>query len=312
VTVMKLSIGPAYATALLAEFKISGLPDLLDVARRLNLTIKEVDSEGFDGALVRAEGVACGAIAVRGSIRETGRKNFTIAHEIGHYVLPGHDASASVCSPSDVGNWSDTAKEQECQADEFAAELLLPAAYAQPIFKATPPSLQVIQDVAERSGASLSATAWRFCDLISERCAVVWSHKKRISWYKASGEFGFFLKRGKEIEKGTQAFQCFSGTRSHAHPEPVRADLWLDERIIADDSSLWEHSIALPFYDSVLSLLWIKDAIDKYSDYKEPETDEMDPYRFDAARRRRLQAVVESPSLRTSRLIFDDVFRPRT
>jgi hypothetical protein len=285
---MKLSIGPAYATALLSEFGISGIPDLHDVAQRLNIKINEVDAEGFDGALVRAEGLACGAIAVRQSIREIGRKNFTIAHEIGHYILPGHDTCAAVCAPSDIGNWSDTTQEREHQADEFAAELLLPASYAQSIFKSTSPSLDVIQKVAEASAASLSATAWRYCDLISERCAVVWSRQRRVSWYKPSAEFGFFLKRGKVIEKGTQAFECFSGTRTHTKPEPVAADLWLDERVVREDSSLWEHSIGLPFYDSVLSLLWIKDRIDKYSDYDEPEAEELDSYRFDSVRRRRV------------------------
>src|SRR5262249_16243047 len=145
---MKLAIGPAHASALLSEFKISGIPDLSDVARRLNLKVKEVDAEGFDGALVRAEGLTCGTIAVRQSIREMGRKNFTIAHEIGHYILPGHDRSEAVCSPSDIGNWSDTAQERERQADEFAAELLLPTSYAQPLFKSTVPSLNIIQEVA--------------------------------------------------------------------------------------------------------------------------------------------------------------------
>lgn len=284
---MKLSIGPAYAVALLSEFGISGIPDLRDVAQRLNLKIKEVDAEGFDGALVRAEGLACGAIAVRQSIREIGRKNFTIAHEIGHYILPGHDTSTAVCAPSHIGNWSDTTQEREHQADEFAAELLLPTSYARPIFKSTAPSLDIIQKVAETGAASLSATAWRYCDLISERCAVVWSQQKRISWYKPSQEFGFFLKRGRAIEKGTQAFECFSGTRIHTKSEPVPADLWLDERVIAEGSSLWEHSIGLPSYNSVLSLLWIKGRIDKYSDYDEPEAEELDPHRFDAARRRR-------------------------
>ncbi len=285
---MKLSIGPAYAAALLSEFGISGVPDLRDVAQRLNLKIKEVDAEGFDGALVRAEGLACGAIAVRQSIREVGRKNFTIAHEVGHYILPGHDTSAAVCAPSDIGNWSDTTQEREHEADEFAAELLLPVSYAQPIFKSTSPSLDVIQKVAENSAASLSATAWRYCDLISERCAIVWSYQKRISWYKPSKEFGFFLKRGKLIEKGTQAYECFSGTRVHVKPEAIPADLWLDERVIAKDSLIWEHSIGLPFYESVLSLLWIKEKIDRYSDYDEPETEELDPHRFDASRRRKL------------------------
>jgi len=286
---MKLSIGPAYAAALLSECGISGIPDLCDVAQRLNLKIKEVDAEGFDGALVRAEGLAYGAIAVRQSIREIGRKNFTVAHEIGHYILPGHDTSAAVCVASDVGNWSDTTQERERQADEFAAELLLPASYAQPIFMSTFPSLEVIQKVAEASAASLSATAWRYCDLISERCAVVWSHQERISWYKPSKECGFFLKRGKLIEKGTQAWECFSGTRVHPKPEAIPANLWLDERVVAEDSLIWEHSIGLPFYESVLSLLWIKERIDKYSDYDEPEIEGLDPYRFDALRRRSLE-----------------------
>jgi hypothetical protein len=57
----------------------------------------------------------------------------------------------------------------------------------------------------------------------------------------------------------------------------VRADWWLDERIIADDLLLWEHSIGLPFYDSVLSLLWTKELIDKYSDCDEPEAEEWTP-----------------------------------
>ena len=122
---------------------------------------------------------------------------------------------------------------------------------------------------------------------MSERCAVVWSKNGKISWYKPSPEFGFYLKRGREISKGTQAWECFSGTRTHERPEPVSADLWLDERVVLENSVLWEHSIGLPFYESVLSLLWIKDRIERYSDYDEPEPEGSDPYRLDSLRRRR-------------------------
>ena len=82
--------------------------------------------------------------------------------------------------------------------------------------------------------------------------------------YKPSQEFGFYLKRRQEISKGTQAWECFSGTRNHKLPEPVPTDLWLDERVVLETSVLWEHSIGLPFYESVLSLLWIKDHIEPY------------------------------------------------
>ena len=75
---------------------------------------------------MRAKGTPFGAIIVRDSIREPGRKNFTVAHEIGHCVLPGHDKADLVCTSTEVGNWSDSAKEFEREANEFAAELLMP------------------------------------------------------------------------------------------------------------------------------------------------------------------------------------------
>jgi hypothetical protein len=283
----KVNRGPAYAKALLAELKILGSPDPRDVAAQLQLDVTELTVQGFDGSLVRAMGTPFGAIIVRDSIREFGRKSFTIAHEIGHFVIPGHDVGGAVCGPSDIGNWADSSRELEREADEFAAELLLPADIVKPKFRAESPSLKVIQTVANESNVSLSATAWRYCDLVTERCAIVWSRNGKISWYKPSQEFGFYLMRGWEISKGTQAWECFSGARSHECPEAVSANLWLDERVIGENSVLWEHSIGLPYYESVLSLLWINSRIERYSDDDDPEPEEADPYRLDSMRRRR-------------------------
>ena len=98
-----------------------------------------------------------------------------------------------------------------------------------------------------------------------------------MSWYKASQEFGFYIKRGWEIANGTQAWECFSGTRTHEGPASVAADLWLNERVILENSVLWEHSMGLPFYESVLSLLWIKERIERYSDYDEAEPEGAGP-----------------------------------
>jgi len=193
----------------------------------------------------------------------------------------------AVCGPSDIGNWADWSHELEREADEFAAELLLPADYVRPKFRGESPSLKVIQTVANESNVSFSAAAWRYCDLVTERCAIVWSRNGKISWYKPSQEFGFYLKRGRDISRGTQAWECFSGTRSHECPEAVSADLWLDERVVEENSALWEHSIGLPYYESVLSLLWIKNRIERYSEDNEPEPEEADPYRLDSMRRRR-------------------------
>src|SRR5208283_1626584 len=96
----KVNRGPAYAKALLAELKVSGSPDARSIAAQLQLDVTELDVQGFDGGLVRAKGTPFGAIIVRNSIREPGRKSFTVAHEIGHFVLPGHDAGGAVCGSS--------------------------------------------------------------------------------------------------------------------------------------------------------------------------------------------------------------------
>jgi hypothetical protein len=77
--------------------------------------------------------------------------------------------------------------------------------------------------------------------------------------------------------------------------QPVAADLWWDERVVQESSALWEHSIGLPFCESVLSLLWIKDRIERYSDDDEPEPEEADPYRLDSVRRRRERAAEDAP-----------------
>jgi Zn-dependent peptidase ImmA (M78 family) len=86
-----------------------------------------------------------GIIAVKNTIRESGRKRFTVAHEIGHRVLHG---ASSACSAADIANWSENAKQAEKEAYEFAAELLLPAGEIAPTINSLSPSLNVIQTVA--------------------------------------------------------------------------------------------------------------------------------------------------------------------
>lgn len=66
------------------------------------MTEEELDAG--EGLLIRSQGIPRGIIAVKKSIRSEGRKRFTVAHEIGHYVLPGHDEYGSVAINTLIGN----------------------------------------------------------------------------------------------------------------------------------------------------------------------------------------------------------------
>jgi hypothetical protein len=252
-----LTKAAAYARALAHELP-GGTGNLFRVAPRLGLEVREATADGFDGALIRAREVPLGAIVIRKSIREAGRKSFTLAHEIGHFLLPGHDQAELACTKSDIGNWGDASQAIEREADEFAAELLMPSPLVQRIIGSAAPSLELIQKVAQRFQTSLSAAAWRYCDLAKEQCAIVWSREGRIDWSKRSETFPFSLRKGTPLQEGTFACKGFAGLPIPKQPQEVSATSWESARGLANDSKLWEQSKALPTYDSVISLLWLR------------------------------------------------------
>jgi IrrE N-terminal-like domain len=251
----KLAKGAAYARALARELQATPV-DLGRAAPRLGLEIRELNADGFDGALVRAREIPCGIIVIRESIREPGRKRFTLAHEIAHFLLPGHDQTELVCTKSDIGNWGDASKRIEREADDFAAEVLMPTAAVRPIVDSGEPSLQLIEKIAQRFETSLSAAAWRYCDLAKEQCAIVWSTEGRIDWSKRSQTFGFPLRKGTPVQQGTFASRAFAGAATPKQPQTLPANLWRPD--VPDDAKLWEQSKALPAYSSVISLLWVR------------------------------------------------------
>ncbi len=282
----ELNPGSTHARLLLERLQLRGIPDVFQIARALKLKVQEEDLEGCEGLLVRPKGVPRGIIAVKKSIRSESRKRFTIAHEIGHFVLPGHDGEGAICGQKDIEGWNDRSNNKEREADDFAAELLIPTGIVKSRLANTTPSLTVIEAVATDCAASLSASAWKYCDLTSEQCAIVWSREGNVSWSRASAEFPFFIRKGMPVDKTSYAYSCFRSEKVPSVPEPVLADAWIDSFNLREGSYIYEESRSLPSYESVLTLLWIKENIEKRSDYHEPEEEPLDPDEFTVHRKR--------------------------
>lgn len=272
-----------YAGLLLEKLAVKRVPDVRDIAHSLGLGIEEGDVTGFDGALVRLKGASSGIIALRKSIREVGRKNFTIAHEIAHFVLPNHDES-SVCRSSQIETWSEGLAARELEANEFAAELLFPESVVRATVGRPEPALAVARSISQIFSASLTASAYRFVELTSFRCAVVWSSHGRVNWFKPSAEFGQWVTLRDSVDPRTFAFDCFENRSVPSKPEAVPADAWLNGSNLRTNAVILEESCSMPFYDAVLTLLWIKDVIETTG--SEDYLDEMDPEDFTLARRR--------------------------
>ena len=251
------------------------------IAKTIGLTVDEVAAKTFDGALLRVAGKPLGKVVLNADIREEGRRLFTLAHEIGHYVLPAHAKTGSVCRTREIQNWAPGLPEKELEANRFAAEILMPRDQisTQPRME---PSFRVIRLIAQRFHTSLTASTYRLVDLSSYRIAMVWCTAGRRIWYKPSDEFGRAVEIG-PVSPHSFAADCFRGEAVPDHPESVPATAWLYGSKLIEGARIWEESVPVPYYDSVLSLLYIRDPVEEL---EESESDaELDPIEFTLARK---------------------------
>ena len=112
--------------------------DVLRVARELGARVERADlGEECSGVLVRGEGSAVIGVNYR---HHPNRQRFTIAHELGHYVM--HDGGTYVDRSTYVrfrnflsGSGTDS---EEREANQFGASLLMPKQWVREYFTNRP------------------------------------------------------------------------------------------------------------------------------------------------------------------------------
>lgn len=110
------------AEQILAKHEMKTVPTPIEeLARSLGIRVSRAPSADFSGLLIRKDGHAL--IGVNSS-EAPNRQRFTIAHELGHFVLhPQKDAFVDFRKEWSAG---ETKPPRERHADMFAAALLMP------------------------------------------------------------------------------------------------------------------------------------------------------------------------------------------
>jgi len=210
---------------------------------------------GFDGALYKAPAGKTGwGIFYNNRIRSTGRINFTIGHEFGHYLLHRLAYPDGIrCGEQDFVQWDSTYGQVEHQANVFAANLLMPL---DDFRRQVPPSskidLDIISHCSDRYQVSLIAATLRWLSYTEKRAVLVVSRDGYILWARSSApalKTGVYFRtsaRPIAIPTTSLAAQRLS-TESHATKEH-EAGVWFPEPLI-------ETTILSEQYDFVISLL---------------------------------------------------------
>lgn len=170
------------------------------VAESVNIAVHSFNPESSDisGFLMQL-GNSFG-IGYSATIQSVGFQNFTIAHELGHYFIPGHHEAllGSGSHLSRSGYISDDKFERE--ADIFASEFLMPWKLIDPFVNKGPKGLSVVHKISESCQSSLLASAIRYSEVTKECIVVIVSHQGVVEFMTASEPFRSssleWLKRG--------------------------------------------------------------------------------------------------------------------
>jgi Zn-dependent peptidase ImmA (M78 family) len=158
------------------------------------LEIRTLETDGFEGGLVQDDVKKHGYILTRAGRHES-RTRFTIAHELGHFLNLRHVAPPGqaqlLCTKEHLqarGTLNDKRLGMEAQANEFAANVLMPKAVlgSQPFMQGSP-ELGRILKLQALCNVSKEAAARRYAELHGADFAVVFSKDGKLLSYPVKG-----------------------------------------------------------------------------------------------------------------------------
>jgi hypothetical protein len=206
------------------------------------------------------------AIIYNENIREEGRKNFCISHEIGHHSCHS-DRKEFFCTTKDLNDMAPHPKNIEQEANLFAANLLMPADDFREQTRGKPATLSLLSGLAEnRYKTSLTATCTRLLELSSmiplgmvivrDGKVIRWARTEEMRWS------GFGFRKNHEVPQDA-LFHDRNG-------RPVGSNLWLNANN-ADRWELMQSAIYMPYYDQTLVLIQAQRKEAFGNDWEEPD-----------------------------------------
>lgn len=151
--------------------------------------VKGGDLAGFEGGLYKhPSGRSEWGIIYNSAITSPGRINFTLAHELGHYLVHRNlERDKFECGPEDMVKWDSSYGLIEHEANEFAASLLMPRNdFARQLSPKSKPTFDELGACADRYGVSLSAATLRWLQFSERRTLFVVSRDGYVLWARSS------------------------------------------------------------------------------------------------------------------------------
>lgn len=173
----------------------------------------------FEGMLRPSRKKACWHIIYNNDTDYPGRERFTLAHELGHYLLHrrplevdavpiDQDARTFSCNPMERHRWAGIEEKREEEADTFASFLLMPMDDYRLQVAGQGLCLNLFRHITDRYGVSLTAAVRKWISFTDRRAAMIVSRDGFALWGRASSaavRAGIFIPSGMPIPEASVA-----------------------------------------------------------------------------------------------------------
>ncbi|MBN2068431.1 MAG: ImmA/IrrE family metallo-endopeptidase [Opitutales bacterium] len=229
--------------------------DILDLAYVLGVDVEYGGIENADAWLLRRRD-GRGVIRLNSNIQEPARKRFSIAHEIGHWIMHPNLQQGFLCAAQDFQDYARSPEEAE--ANWFAATLLLPKSLLPKDQFNKDPCFEIVRKIAFQFQTSLTATARRYVELSKFSVILVSSTNGEIKWSIASKcARRLFLPWGGPLPDGSLTLESFKQGLARTSQNLILPEIWFPSRKWDRDAELFEQARYSAEYNNSLTLLWL-------------------------------------------------------
>ncbi|WP_420857648.1 ImmA/IrrE family metallo-endopeptidase [Marivivens marinus] len=191
-------------------------------------------SKGVEGMLMPSpDGSGEWGIIYNDTIRSPGRRNFTLAHELGHYLLHRQtNPNGLECTNRNMADWDEGRNKIEGEANTFASYLLMPLDDFREQIKGRVIDIDVMTDLSDRYAVSLTAAILKWMTITDKRAMIVVGKEGFIDWAWSSEPLlksGIFYRARQTVTElpaaslAAQEVDWDTGRHGHLHP----AGVWL-------------------------------------------------------------------------------------
>jgi len=224
------------------------------LARVIGLDVIYGGLENVDAWLLRRDD-GSGVIRVSDTITNPNRRRFSIAHEIGHWIMHKERGQGYLCTAKDLSDYVNSP--EEIEANWFAATLLMPKNLVNDAIKGKDPSFATIEKITRNFETSRIAAARRFVELTRERVILVYSKSGQIIWRTKSKAAQYDALVSKTIPDESWTFKVNNGEIAPNGHQPCIPDVWLKENPYRSISELFEDVRVVDSLAATMTLLWL-------------------------------------------------------